>query len=71
MMSISPSIGDINIVRFIQLSASRKVAIFPFIINKPFMRDILKPCKYPISHQTLRATVLEAFVDKLLSKMKH
>lgn len=69
MMSISPSIGDINIVHFIQLSASRKVAIF--VINKPFMRDILRPCRYPISHQTLRATVLEAFVDKLLSKMKH
>lgn len=71
MMSISPSTGDINLVHFIQLSASRKVAIFPFVINKPFMRDILRPCGYPVSHQTLRAAVLEAFVDKLLSKMKH
>ena len=70
-MSISPSIGDINLVHFIQLSASRKVAIFPFVINKPFMRDILRPCGCPVSHQTLRAAVLEAFVDKLLSKMKH
>ena len=70
-MSISPSIGDINLVHFIQLSASRKVAIFPFVINKPFMRDILRPCGYPVSHQTLRAAVLEGFVDKLLSKMKH
>lgn len=70
-MSISPSTGDINLVHFIQLSASRKVAIFPFVINKPFMRDILRPCGYPVSHQTLRAAVLEAFVDKLLSKMKH
>lgn len=59
-MSISPSTEDINLAHFIQLSASRKVAIFPCVINKPFMRDILRPCGYPISHQTLRAAVLEA-----------
>lgn len=48
MISVSPTVGDINLAHLVKMSATSKAAMSLFVINKPFVERFVETMK--ISH---------------------